>query len=188
MAGIIRGEDRRNWQVNEGKREEGVDAALGPAGVLVCRLDCDSNRIVLRASVYVRGLHANDDSNCPGDCGVGSDAGRGAVWDVQARVDAVFARFTVETPGCALGVVRAGVLVHAKGYGQASLELGVPITPATVFAVGSASKQITAALIVRLAFRCPRRHECCERENGTRTNRAGCMACLSTHSGCWRDS
>ena len=68
--------------------------------------------------------------------------------DVQARVDAVFARFTAETPGCALGVVRDGALVHAKGYGQASLELDVPITPATVFDIGSASKQITAASIV----------------------------------------
>ena len=71
--------------------------------------------------------------------------------DAHARVDAIFARFTAETPGCALGVVRDGALVHAKGYGQASLELAVPITPATVFDIGSASKQITAASIVLLA-------------------------------------
>jgi CubicO group peptidase (beta-lactamase class C family) len=71
--------------------------------------------------------------------------------DVEAGVDAVFARFTAQTPGCAVGVVRDGVLVHAKGYGQASVELGVPITPATVFDIGSVSKQITAASIVLLA-------------------------------------
>ena len=71
--------------------------------------------------------------------------------DVNARVDAVFARFTADTPGCALGVVHDGALVHAKGYGQASLELKVPITPATVFDIGSVSKQITAAAIVLLA-------------------------------------
>ncbi len=71
--------------------------------------------------------------------------------ELNARVDAVFARFTAETPGCALGVVREGALAYAKGYGQASLELAVPITPATVFDIGSASKQITAASIVLLA-------------------------------------
>src|SRR5262245_35198761 len=71
--------------------------------------------------------------------------------DVHARVDTVFARFTTDTPGCALGVVRDGALVYGKGYGQASLELKVPITPATVFDIGSVSKQITAASIVLLA-------------------------------------
>src|SRR5262249_41564849 len=52
---------------------------------------------------------------------------------------------------CALGVVRDDVVVHTKGYGQASLELAVPITAATVFDIGSVSKQITAASIVLLA-------------------------------------
>lgn len=69
----------------------------------------------------------------------------------NARVDSIFSRFNSTTPGCALGVARDGVLVYARGFGMASLELGVPITSRTVFDIGSESKQITAAAIVLLA-------------------------------------
>lgn len=70
----------------------------------------------------------------------------------SAQVDSIFARFTSPgSPGCALGVVRDGELAYAKGYGLASLELGVPITPATVFDIGSVSKQFTAMAVVLLA-------------------------------------
>src|SRR6185436_802748 len=33
---------------------------------------------------------------------------------------------------------------YARGYGRASVELGLPITPQTVFDIGSTSKQFTA--------------------------------------------
>ena len=52
--------------------------------------------------------------------------------------------------GLSLGVVRAGKLVLAKGYGKASVELGVPATPATLYALASVSKQFTAAAIMLL--------------------------------------
>jgi CubicO group peptidase (beta-lactamase class C family) len=69
-----------------------------------------------------------------------------------ARVDSVFAGFTAPgSPGCALGIMRDGRLVYAKGYGLASIELGVPIGPATVFDIGSVSKQFTALAVVLLA-------------------------------------
>jgi CubicO group peptidase (beta-lactamase class C family) len=49
-------------------------------------------------------------------------------------VDGVFERFDrSDTPGCALGVVQDGELVYARGYGLANLELGVAITPQSVF-------------------------------------------------------
>ena len=71
---------------------------------------------------------------------------------LSARVDSVFARFTAPgSPGCAVGVVRDGRLDYARGYGLASIEHGVPITPATVFDIGSVSKQFTAMAIVLLA-------------------------------------
>ena len=66
-------------------------------------------------------------------------------------VDQVFADYGKDGPGCALAVVRDGAIVLAKGYGLASLEHGVPITPQTVFDIGSTSKQITAASILLLA-------------------------------------
>ncbi len=52
--------------------------------------------------------------------------------------------------GCALGVYRKGSIAYAHGYGMASLELGVPITPQTVFDIGSTSKQFTAFSILLL--------------------------------------
>src|SRR5579871_5444800 len=56
----------------------------------------------------------------------------------------------VDSPGCALGIYRDGAIAYAKGYGMASLELGVPITPQTVFDIGSTSKQFTAFSILLL--------------------------------------
>lgn len=41
--------------------------------------------------------------------------------------------------------------MYSKGYGAANLELGVPITPRTVFDIGSVSKQFTAMSVVLLA-------------------------------------
>jgi CubicO group peptidase (beta-lactamase class C family) len=65
-----------------------------------------------------------------------------------AEVDALFAQGDKPgSPGCALGVIQDGVLVHARGFGLASLEHAVPITRETVFDIGSTSKQFTAACI-----------------------------------------
>jgi len=70
---------------------------------------------------------------------------------VPAKVDAVFARFAhPDSPGCILGVTRAGTLVYEKGYGMADLERDVPITPASIFHVASISKQFTAMAIMLL--------------------------------------
>ena len=47
-------------------------------------------------------------------------------------------------------VARDGRPVLEKGYGDASVELGVPNTPETKFLIGSITKQFTAALILQL--------------------------------------
>jgi len=71
---------------------------------------------------------------------------------LAAQVDTVMAEWARPgSPGCAVGVVRDGGLVLAKGYGLADLEHGVPISPASVFDIASTSKQFTAATIVLLA-------------------------------------
>ena len=54
-------------------------------------------------------------------------------------------------PGVALAVVREGRVVLAKGYGLANLEDSVPVTPQTVFKIGSVSKQFLATGIMLLA-------------------------------------
>lgn len=70
---------------------------------------------------------------------------------LAARVDAIFGEYRRGgSPGCAVAVSRAGETVLADGYGIASLEHGIPITPDTVFDIGSAAKQFTAASIVLL--------------------------------------
>src|SRR5882672_10171176 len=66
-------------------------------------------------------------------------------------VDEIFVDLTkAGSPGCALGVYRDGKMVYSKGYGLANLEQNVPITPHSVFDIGSTSKQFTAASILLL--------------------------------------
>lgn len=48
------------------------------------------------------------------------------------------------SPGCALAIIKDGKIIYENGYGEANIELGVPITPKTVFYVGSISKQFVA--------------------------------------------
>ena len=71
-------------------------------------------------------------------------SGQPPAW--RTRADAVFAGWNrPDSPGCALGVFQNGRMAYERGYGAADLEQGVPITPETVFYVGSVSKQFTAA-------------------------------------------
>jgi len=67
------------------------------------------------------------------------------------KVDEIFSQYAKpDSPGCALGIYRNGAIAYSHGYGMASLELGVPITPQTVFDIGSTSKQFTAFSILLL--------------------------------------
>lgn len=66
----------------------------------------------------------------------------------MASVDAVFKPYRApNVPGCALGIYRSDKIAYARGYGMADLERNVRITPASVFDVGSVSKQFAAAAI-----------------------------------------
>lgn len=70
----------------------------------------------------------------------------------ERRVDRVFASFDVaNSPGCSVGIVNDGRFVYRRSYGRASLELDVPLTPASVFYIASVSKQFTAASVVLAA-------------------------------------
>jgi CubicO group peptidase (beta-lactamase class C family) len=69
----------------------------------------------------------------------------------REKIDALFAQFADPArPGCAVGVIRNGQIAHAKGYGLADVERGVPITSTTVFDIGSTSKQFAATAVVLL--------------------------------------
>jgi CubicO group peptidase (beta-lactamase class C family) len=54
------------------------------------------------------------------------------------------------TPGLAVGIYSRGRILLAKGYGQANVELGVPVKPETIFQSGSVGKQFVSAAIMML--------------------------------------
>jgi CubicO group peptidase (beta-lactamase class C family) len=70
------------------------------------------------------------------------------------QIDALFAPWDrPDAPGCALGVIRDGELMYARGYGMANLDDDLPITPDSAFQIASMSKQFTAASVLLLAQR-----------------------------------
>src|SRR5260370_5086402 len=78
------------------------------------------------------------------NAGTGEDKKAGAVCEIFADPT------KAGSPGCAVGVYRDGKMVYSKGYGLANLEENVPVTPQSVFDIGSTSKQFTAASILLL--------------------------------------
>jgi CubicO group peptidase (beta-lactamase class C family) len=72
--------------------------------------------------------------------------------DPSAQVDALMAPWDgTGTPGAAVLVIRNAQIVHAKGYGMASLANERRITPDTSFLLASVTKQFTAMAIMMLA-------------------------------------
>ena len=70
----------------------------------------------------------------------------------EQTVDRLFADYDKPgSPGCALGVIQHGAFLYRKSYGEASLELGVPLSSQSLFYMGSVSKQFTAASVVLAA-------------------------------------
>lgn len=68
------------------------------------------------------------------------------------KVDKLFARWDKpNSPGCALAIIKDGQIIYKNGYGSADLERNVPITPSTVFDIGSVAKQFTAMSVALLA-------------------------------------
>ena len=56
-----------------------------------------------------------------------------------------------QIPGVAVGVVERGHLVFARGFGYRDVDKHLPVTPDTLFALGSCSKAFTATAIALLA-------------------------------------
>lgn len=70
------------------------------------------------------------------------------------KVDRLFEEWDKpNSPGCALAVNHHGEIIYKQGYGTANLELDVPITPKSVFYIGSCSKQFVAMCIALLENR-----------------------------------
>ncbi len=64
---------------------------------------------------------------------------------IDSLVEKVLISFNV--PGIAVGVVKDGKIIHAKGYGVRSLNTKQPTTPNTLFGIASNSKAFTCAAL-----------------------------------------
>jgi len=53
-------------------------------------------------------------------------------------------------PGLSVGIYSRGTILLAKGYGQADVELNVPVKPETLFQSGSVGKQFVSAAVMML--------------------------------------
>jgi CubicO group peptidase (beta-lactamase class C family)/Tol biopolymer transport system component/poly(3-hydroxybutyrate) depolymerase len=62
--------------------------------------------------------------------------------DLDPFIDGVMKEWKL--PGLAIAVVKDGKVIHANGYGFRDAEKQLPVTPKTVFAIGSISKSFTA--------------------------------------------
>ena len=68
-----------------------------------------------------------------------------------SKVDKIFASWNKpDTPGCALAIIKDGEIIYKRGYGMADLENNVPITPQSVFYIGSVSKQFVTMCVALL--------------------------------------
>jgi CubicO group peptidase (beta-lactamase class C family) len=92
-------------------------------------------------------------------CMAARAAGQTATAGPGADVLEVFDTFTAEqmrawqVPGVALAVVREGKIVLSKGYGVRDREKNLPVTPRTLFAIGSITKSFTVATLGALVTR-----------------------------------
>lgn len=56
-----------------------------------------------------------------------------------------------QIPGLAVAIVQDGKVIHARGYGFRDLERKLPVTPDTLFAIGSVTKSFTVTVLGTLA-------------------------------------
>jgi CubicO group peptidase (beta-lactamase class C family) len=84
--------------------------------------------------------------------GIRGHASAQATDPVVTRIDSVvraeMARQRI--PGVGLAVIRKGAVLYSRGYGEANVELHVPVSARTMFQSGSVGKQFTSAAVMLL--------------------------------------
>lgn len=70
--------------------------------------------------------------------------------DKTGEIDKIFNWATPGAPGCAVAVSQRGKLVVNRAYGSADLERDVPLSPGSIFDIGSVRKQFVAAAVLLL--------------------------------------
>lgn len=70
---------------------------------------------------------------------------------LEKKIDDLLSpQFKTSDPGCEILVAKKGEIVYKKVFGNADIELNVPIKPDMVFKLGSITKQFTAVAILQL--------------------------------------
>ncbi len=70
---------------------------------------------------------------------------------VAAQIDALVAEYVPAIlPGLQLAVGKGGTVLYARGYGAADIGAGVPMSATTPVKIGSVTKQLTAAALLKL--------------------------------------
>jgi CubicO group peptidase (beta-lactamase class C family) len=70
--------------------------------------------------------------------------------DKTGEIDKIFSWVKPDAPGCAVAVSQHGKLVVNRAYGSADLERDVPVSPSSIFDIGSVRKQFVAAAVLLL--------------------------------------
>jgi CubicO group peptidase (beta-lactamase class C family) len=70
--------------------------------------------------------------------------------DKTSETDKIFKWATPAAPGCAVAVSQHGKVVVNRAYGSADLERDVPLSPNSIFDIGSVRKQFVAAAVLLL--------------------------------------
>ncbi len=77
-------------------------------------------------------------------------AAQATVQDKASDIDEIFDWTTPTAPGCVVAVSLHGELIVERAYGSADLERNVPLSPSSVFDIGSTQKQFVAAAVLLL--------------------------------------
>jgi len=73
------------------------------------------------------------------------------IYALEQNIQQLMAREHV--PGMALAILQSDEIIYARGFGVTNTEIGgIPVTPETLFRVGSITKPMTATLILRLVM------------------------------------
>ncbi len=101
---------------------------------------------------YTVEIRAYDPEAPPGRYAIVLERREPAATTPSGKIDQLLAPWSRPgTPGAAVAVMHDGEILHERGYGLANLEYDIPVTPQTVFHVGSMAKQFTAFAIAVLA-------------------------------------
>jgi CubicO group peptidase (beta-lactamase class C family) len=83
---------------------------------------------------------------------LGNAIAQNKITSIQEKIEAIDKELSTvieksKAAGFAIAIVKGKEIIYAKGFGYSDLENKIPVTPNTVFAIGSTTKAFTASLM-----------------------------------------